>query len=408
MRIIYLHQYFNTPDMSGSTRSYELGRRLVAAGHVVDMVTSWRAPTERRGWFDTDVAGMRVHWLPVAYSNHMSFVQRVTAFVQFALSAARRAAQLEGDVVFASSTPLTIALPAVHAARRRRIPMVFEVRDLWPELPIAVGALRNPLLQWMARRLEKYAYVNAAQIVALSPGMAAGVADAGYPQSRITVVPNAADLELFARDCARGREFRARLGIGADQIVIGYAGTLGRINGVSYLVELAAALRDDARLVFLIVGDGQEREPITALARERGVLGRNLLMLDRVAKSEMPQVLWALDVATSLFLPIRAMESNSANKFFDALAAGCCVAINYGGWQAQILQGAEAGLYLSADPREAAAQVRSLADDPERLRARGRHARRLAEEQFSRDALAARLEQVLSHVHREESTRRGG
>jgi glycosyltransferase involved in cell wall biosynthesis len=271
-----------------------------------------------------------------------------------------------------------------------------------------VGALRNPVLRRMARGLERFAYANAAQIVALSPGMAAGVADAGYPQSRITVVPNAADLELFARDSVRGGEFRGRLGIGADQIVVGYAGTLGRINGVSYLVELAAALRDDARLVFLIVGDGQERERITALARERGVLGRNLLMLDKVPKSEMPQVLWALDVATSLFLPIRAMESNSANKFFDALAAGCCVAINYGGWQAQIIQDADAGLHLCADPREAAGQVRSLADDPDRLRARGRHARRLAEEQFSRDALAARVEQVLTRVHREKSSRRGG
>lgn len=401
MRIIYLHQYFNTPDMSGSTRSYELGRRLVAAGHSVDMVTSWRQPTNGREWFESESAGMRVHWLPVTYSNHMPYRQRIASFLRFALGAARRAAALQADVVFASSTPLTIALPAVYAARRQRVPMVFEVRDLWPELPIAVGALGNPALRWMARRLEKFAYAHAARVVALSPGMAEGVANAGYPRSRITVVPNAADLELFARDGARGGEFRRRLGIAADRILVGYAGTLGRINGVGYLVEVAAALRDDARLMFLIVGDGQERDRVTALARERGVLGRNLLILDKVVKSDMPQVLWALDVATSLFLPIPAMESNSANKFFDALAAGCCVAINYGGWQAQALERAGAGLRLDADPAAAAAQLRALADGPDRVRALGHGARRLAEEQFSRDVLAARLEEVLTRVHQE-------
>lgn len=396
MRIVYLHQYFNTPEMAGGTRSYEVGRRLVAAGHHVEMITSWREPTPNTEWFTTDVEGMHVHWLPVPYSNAMGYRARIRAFFKFAVAAARRAAALEADVVFATSTPLTIAIPAVYAARKRRVPMVFEVRDLWPELPIAIGALKNPLSRWGARRLESFAYANAARIIALSPGMAAGVTRSGYPAHRVTVVPNASDLDFFKRDRERGLGFRRELGISDDQIVVAYAGTLGRINGVGYLVQLAKEMTSDPRFTFLILGDGQERECIEALARESGVLDRNLRMLPKVAKSEMPTVLSAVDIATSLFLPIAEMEANSANKFFDALSAGCCVAINYGGWQEQLLQEADAGIRLSNIPQEAAAALRTLGDDRDRIQGMGLNARRLAEERFSRDELAARIDAVLS------------
>src|SRR5690554_854503 len=132
MKVIYLHQYFNTPEMSGGTRSYEMARRMVAAGHEVHMVTSYREQdANRKGWFLTEEAGINVHWYPVPYSNHMGFVQRIKAFIAFALAARKKSVELDGDIIFATSTPLTIALPAVPASRKKKIPMVFEVRDLW-------------------------------------------------------------------------------------------------------------------------------------------------------------------------------------------------------------------------------------------------------------------------------------
>lgn len=149
MHIVYLHQYFNTPAMSGSTRSYEIARRLVSAGHRVSVVTSSRISDDRKGWVQSNESGIDVHWLAVPYSNRMAYGERISAFLRFAFGAARRAASLRGDVVFATSTPLTIAIPGVFAARKLKVPMVFEVRDLWPEVPIAIGALRNPPFQEM-------------------------------------------------------------------------------------------------------------------------------------------------------------------------------------------------------------------------------------------------------------------
>jgi glycosyltransferase involved in cell wall biosynthesis len=398
VRIVYLHQYFNTPDMSGSTRSFEVGRRLVAAGHQVDIITSWREPTARRGWTTTNVSGMRVHWLPISYSNHMPHVTRIIAFFKFAVCAAERARSVRGDIVFATSTPLTIAIPAVYAARCCGIPMVFEVRDLWPAVPIAIGALKNPVLRFAAHVLERFSYSNSAAVIALSPGMAEGIWRTGYAKDKIVIVPNASDLELFRRDTTRGRAFRERMGIDNSKILVGYLGTLGRINGVSFLVRVAAALKDDQRFVFLTVGDGQEREQVAALARSEGVLDRNFLMLPNIPKAEVPMLLSAADIATSLFLPIREMEANSANKFFDALAAGCCVAINYGGWHAQLLQEANAGVRLGANPQHAAIDLQALADEPGRIRSAGLNARKLAEEKFSRDELAAKIQAVLVGV----------
>jgi glycosyltransferase involved in cell wall biosynthesis len=396
VRIVYLHQYFNTPLMSGSTRSFEVGRRLAAAGHAVEIVTALREPAVRRGWFTTEEAGMRVHWLPVPYSNHMGYPARLGAFLRFALGAANRAAALNADIVFASSTPLTIALPAIYAARRMRVPMVLEVRDLWPELPIALGALRDPVSRVAARWLERRAYNGAARVIALSPGMADGIARAGYPRERITVVPNAADLEDFRRDPAVRLAFRRRLGIGDEVILVAYVGTIGKVNGLKYLVDVAHALRDDPRLTFLIVGDGRERHEVESLARERGLLDRNLRMLAQMPKRDVAAVLFATDIALSLCLPIPELEANSANKFFDALAAGCCTAVNYGGWQAKLLESCGAGVRLPADPGGGAALLRELAGDRERIARAGRNARRLAEERFSRDLLASRVADVLA------------
>ena len=210
MKIVYLHQYFNTPDMSGSTRSYEMARRLVAKGHEVHMITSWGEPKENQGWFETNEAGINVHWLPVRYSNHMPYLQRIKAFFKFALASAKKAVEIKCDIIFATSTPLTIALPAVYAKKKQKVPMVFEVRDLWPLLPIAMGALKHPFFCYLAYKLEKFAYKNSDSIVALSPGMRDGIIQVGYPENKVTIIPNSSDIDLFLIDGKKGVEFRLK------------------------------------------------------------------------------------------------------------------------------------------------------------------------------------------------------
>lgn len=413
MRILYLHQYFVPPEGSGGTRSYEFARRLVERGHHVTMVTSsamMPARSKSGPAARYRLRGIDLVVLPVDYDNAMTHAERLRAFARFATRASFHAVKHRADVVFATSTPLTIALPALATRLTRRIPMVFEVRDLWPELPIAMGALRSPWSRHAAHALEWTAYHASARVVALSPGIADGIARRGIPRERISVIPNACDLQLFSpppdRVDAFARSQLPWLAPGAPLIV--YAGTLGAINGVEWLVEVAAAMRSTHPEVrFAIVGKGARHPNVEALARTRGVLGRNLWMLPPLAKETVPLLLARAQIATSLFLPIEAMHNNSANKFFDALASGTPVAINYGGWQAELLRHSGAGLVLPPnDPAEAAAMLGDWVATPARLESAAAAALKLARTRFDRDALAERLEQVLLDAARDSARHR--
>ncbi len=398
MRLIYIHQYFNTPDMPGITRSYEMARRLVAAGHRVEMITTDRTSDRFKGtWRITDEAGIRVHWTPVSYANAMAYGDRIHAFFRFAWRAARRAAELSADCVFATSTPLTVALPAVYAARRQRIPMVFEVRDLWPKVPIAMGALRSPVAKRAAFWLEQFAYRNATHIVALSPDMKAGITAAGYPEGSVTVIPNSCDLELFDVDASEGMALRRRYDWLGTRPLILYAGTIGLVNGLSYFTRMAAcAQRIDSDVRFVIVGSGREEAAIRRMAAEIGILDRNFFMMESVPKNHMPAWLSAATIATSFTMDIPELWANSANKVFDTFAAGKPLAINYGGWQADLLKNTGAGLAL--DPFDADGAARAIVRavrDPRWLREAAAASATLARERFSRNKLASDLEQVL-------------
>lgn len=401
MRIIYLHQYFTTPTMHGGTRSYELARRLAGMGHEVHMVTSDTEPTgNMKGWRETNESGIHVHWLPVAYSNSMTYTDRIRAFGRFAVNSAHRAMQLPGDVVFATSTPLTIAVPGILSSRWNRRPMVFEVRDLWPSIPIAVGALKSRPAILAAQLLERAAYAGAAHIVALSPGMKAGVEAAGVSSEKITVIPNLCDPERFQVPASAGAEFRQRYSWLGDRPMVLYAGTLGMVNGVDYLVRVAAEmLTRDPEVRFVIMGNGREEHSLHALAGQLGVRNRNLFFLPSVPKREMPAVLSAATIATCIFTDMPCLQDCSANKFFDALAAGRPLALNIGGWQMELAEREQIGLYLPpGDVAAAASLLANKVRDSSWLAEAGARAAQIGMEHFSADSAAHKLAEVLQRA----------
>jgi glycosyltransferase involved in cell wall biosynthesis len=398
MKLIYLHQYFNTPAMAGGTRSYEVARRLVSSGHEVHMVTTDQTPaTPTSRWYQTDEAGIDVHWLPIAYDNRMTYARRLKAFFAYALRAGTYAARIGGDIVFASSTPLTVALPGMYASRRLGVPLVFEVRDLWPDVPIAMGALRPGLPTYLARRLEWTTYRHSAHVVALSPGMRDGVLRSGIAPERVHVIPNGSDTDLFYPDDERGELFRAQHAWLGERPLVLYAGAIGKVNGVEYLARVAAATIAVAPEVrFLVLGAGAEEDRVRTLAEELGVLDRNFFMLPRLPKSDVPAAFAAATLTTSLVIDNTVLWDNSANKVFDSLAAGRPIAINYGGWQAALLEEEGAGLVLPPrDVTKARDLIIGALQDPVWLDAAGERARRLAETRFERGDLVRQLESVL-------------
>lgn len=403
MKILYLHQYFTTPDEPGGIRSYEMARRLVAAGHEVHMLTSDRSGRPApRGWSRRTVAGIEVHSIPVPYGNEMPYRRRLWAFAKFSIACTVKALGTRADVVFATSTPLTIAVPALFSKWFRRTPVVLEIRDIWPAVPIAMGALGNPLLRAAALALESVAYRNADAVVGLSSQMVEHVRGKGVNAGKLFCIPNSCDMELFDVEPERVAALRGRHAwLGSRPLVL-YAGTFGRVNGVAWLVELARQLRGlGSRAMVVAIGDGMERSMIVRTAETAGVLNENFFVLDGMPKTEIVEWFGAADLCCSTVVPIPILERNSANKVFDALASGTPVLINHGGWQASMLLGNDVGIVASWDDVSGAAeQVHLLLENDERRRAMGARARELGRTEFSRDGLAERLRAVIEGVAR--------
>lgn len=409
MHIFYLHQYFIPLDGIGGTRSYEFARRLVQAGHRVTMITSSAGfPPHYR--FDKAVNllkmdGIQLKVLQVPYSNRLSYLKRIKAFIDFAIRSIIQTVQEDSvDLIFATSTPLTIALPGIIGKIRHQCPLVFEVRDLWPELPIAVGALKNPFLIYMAKLLEKKAYQHSSRVVALSPGMAEGVTAVGFPPENISIIPNCCDVDLFRVDASAGEEFlQAHPYLRGGDLVC-YCGTLGMINGVDYLVRIAAEMRGrNPKIRFVITGGGAKKEAVIAEAQRCGVWQKNLWLLPQLAKKDVPNLLSATTLATSFVIDLPQLWNNSANKVFDALAAARPVAINYQGWQADFLQKSGAGIVMPAnDAGQAAWTIDEFLRDKEKCHRARQAAAHAADTIFNRNFLAGRLVALL------EDTVRGG
>jgi glycosyltransferase involved in cell wall biosynthesis len=320
------------------------------------------------------------------------------AFLKFAVRASIKAIGIKADVVFATSTPLTIAIPAVVASKWNKVPMVFEVRDLWPEMPVAVGALRNPGLIFLAKSLEKFAYKNSIAVNALSPGMRDGIVEAGYARANISVIPNAADISLFYVNNQQGLKFRReRTWLDDDTPLMLYAGTFGLVNDLDSLVEIAAALKDiGSDIKVLAIGGGIRFGHVKNYAAEMGVLNVNFFMESRLAKKDMPAAYNAATICTSMFLDLPEMRKNSSNKFFDALAAGKPIFINHGGWMRDLVDDHSCGIIgWRISPSAIALELEKKLHDEAWLDAASTSSSSLARQYFDRDALAAQLLRVI-------------
>jgi glycosyltransferase involved in cell wall biosynthesis len=377
--------------MSGSTRSHEMAKRLVLLGYDVEIITSTRNNKLEHSNFISTENGVKINWISVNYSNDMGAIERIIAFIKFAFLAYFKAIELKGDLIFASSTPLTVSLPGIFAARYSGIPFYFEVRDLWPEIPIAMGYLRNPILRSLAVKLEKFSYRNSKGIIALSEGMKDGIVKTGYPNENIVVIPNGADLDLFDFMKSEKNKVREKYRLNQNDIIILYPGTFGQVNNLEYLVDLANKFKTNLNVKFLFVGDGKEKELIVNKAKEFDIFGKNIFLFEPLPKNKISEIFSMSDIVVSTVLPIVELEANSANKFFDALASGTCMVINHGGWLEKELIENNCGFRLPRNIDEAYLKLSSYIKNPSILEEMGRNARKLGERKYSRDVLAKQL-----------------
>lgn len=397
MRVLYFHQYFSTPRGAAGTRSYEMARQLVKRGHEVLMVcgsaergetglTSAFVDGRRRGMI---AEGIEVLEFQLGYSNRDSFTKRAISFATFARRSIGVALSERCDLIFATTTPLTAGIPGVVARWTRRKPFVFEVRDLWPELPRAMGVIRNPFVLFGMSVLEWASYRSAHALVALSPGIVDGIARRGVAPSRIALIPNGCDLDIFASHASPWRPE----GVRADDLMAVFAGAHGMANGLDSVLDAAAELRrlgrDDIKLV--LIGEGKLKPALERRATEERL--SNVVFYPPVAKEALAGLMASADLGLQILANVPAFYyGTSPNKFFDYIAAGIPVLINYPGWLADVVQVNECGYVVPpADPRSFANALIHAADHRADLSPMGDRAQALAHRDFDRRALSARF-----------------
>ena len=401
MKVIYLHQYFCTPSMSSGTRSYEMARRLVKKGHKVYMISSKHSHSEMKERNFSIEEGVHVWWLPVKYSNNMNFIQRIYSFIVYCIYAYIIGRKLNYGLVLASSTPLTVAIPGIFLSKIRKVPFILEVRDLWPAIPIKLRIIRNVLLIKLSQYLERISYRLSDKIIALSYGMRDGIINTGINKSKITVIPNGSDIELFNINSKSDIGFIDQTDwLNTDRDIIIYTGAIGKINGLSYMAFMAEEMiKLNPNVLFCIIGDGVEKDKVNLLAKKLGIMNNNFYMVPKMSKKKLPQILSISTVLTSFVINEKILWNNSANKFFDGLAAGKPLMINYGGWQADLLNEYDAGIVVSPDdPIIGAKKLNNLLSDKQRLQNMGQAGLELAKTVFNRNELYKSFENVLLEV----------
>lgn len=359
MKLIYLHQYFKFPDETGGTRSYDLASSFVSKGIDVTVVTATsdeKYNTKQR-WIEIEIESIKINYIYLPYGNHLSYLQRTLVFFKFLWFSSFRLLKLKGDMVLATSTPLTIGIPALVKKWLGKTPFIFEVRDVWPEAVIAIGAINNKLMQKVLYSLEKLIYKNATAIVPLSTDMQRSIVSR-FPDFRNKtdiVIENIAEVNRFQynTDTINLQEivgFKPRFSVL-------YAGTFGKVNGIHKVIELAEkTLKLDDQLIFILIGSGAEKENVIQSAKDKGVFNKNVFILNPISKSELPLWYNAVSMGSSFVIDIPELWANSANKFFDTLAAGKPILINHEGWQSETIKTRNVGYVLPFDITEEVAE----------------------------------------------------
>jgi len=378
-KVVYIHQYFKTPGEGGAIRSYHISRGMAEQGIQVDMITSHNKSIPEIKM----VEGITIHYLPVKYSNSFSFFKRVVSFIRFVFAAISKCKNLDKpDLIYASSTPLSVGLIALWMKWTKKISYVFEVRDLWPEAPIQLKILKSSLLKSISKKIEKIIYKNAQLIIALSPGIKRGIENV-HSSAKIHTVPNLADVDFFNQKPSKSHEQKS--------FIIGYFGAFGLANNLEFIIDIADECKKaNLDVQFELAGEGAERESLTLMAKKKQL--ENVTVLEQKNRNEIREMMSSVDACITAFLNIPVLETSSPNKFFDGLAAGKLSIVNTKGWLKDLVEENKCGFFINPEkPEEFPSLLKPYLLDKKLLYNHQQNALQLAKEKFLKEDLVKKL-----------------
>jgi glycosyltransferase involved in cell wall biosynthesis len=405
MHIVILYQYYLRPGEAGHSRVNEYAQFWSKLGHQVTVLTgqysymmgkknpkcNWRLSVKER---DGKVVVYRCF---VPSELNRSFLRRTLAYFSFALSSAIVFWRLKRpDVLLVSSPPLTIGFAALAIKAFRRIPMIFEVRDLWPESAVTTGVLRNRLLIRLLSWLERRCYTKSVALNVLTPAFKENIVQRGLiPAERIANIQAGVDLDDM-HPSKRSLALRQELGWGNRKVVL-YTGAIGRANRLSQLVETARLLAGRPDILIAVVGAGMEEESIRQQIIQLGLT--NMILHGPRPKEAIPPIIASADICTAVLMNTDTFKTVFPNKVFDYMACGRPVVLGIDGIIRDLVEKVDAGIFAEPENPEALrSAILTLIDNPGRAKRCGENGRLFVEKEFNRDQMATRYANLLEEA----------
>lgn len=391
MKVLILHQHFKTPTGGGAIRSYYLAKALVSSGMEVVVVTG-----HDQSYKKENVEGIEVHFLKVPYNNSFGFLKRSISFLRFVVKSVKKIGEFSDiKLCYAISVPLTVGLAARWIKKRYKIPFVFEVGDLWPDAPVQMGFVKNHFLKKLLYTLEHSIYQAAKSIVALSPAIQSTLEEK-IPGKKVDMIPNMADTDFFIKT-AKDPHLEKKYGV-SGKFVVSYLGAIGVANGLDYAIACANTSRmAGLPIQFVICGEGALKKRL--LNEVKRLELENLTVIDFTNRDGVREVLNITDAALISYKPVPILETGSPNKFFDALAAGKLIVINFGGWIKKEIEENNCGIYVDPhQPADLVKKIKPFMGDRLLLENYQFNARSLAESKYSRKDLSAEFSKVIAEA----------
>lgn len=411
MKILFFTHYFPPEGNAPATRVHAMCRRWVRAGHQVEVVTG--APNVPAGvvyegyrnrlYQEETIDGIRVRRVWTWLAANRGAVLRTVNYLSYMISATILGlfAGRDGhgpDVIVATSPQFFCGWAGVIVSRLRGVPFVLEIRDLWPESITTVGAMRRGVLVRALEALERAMYAAADHVVTVGDGYADRLVERGVPRSRISVVTNGVDAEVY-RPRAVDPGVRRRLGLAPGEFACAYVGTIGMAAALDVMLDAAERLQKAGRtdVKLLAIGDGAERERLAAAAASRGLT--NLCFTGRLAKADIPEVLAAVDACLVHLRKEPLFESVLPSKIFETAAMGRPILLGLRGAARTLIERAGCGVCFEPEDAEGlVAATLQLAGDPALRAALGRAGREYFTRHYDQDVLASRYLTLLRHV----------
>lgn len=412
MKILYISQYF-PPEMGApAARAAELAQHWSQAGHEVSILTGF--PNHPTGIVPADWRGRLRHLTFHEKAGRVDIFrtwlwplpnrkphERIRNYVSFCLSSAIRGLGIpRPDVIIATSPQLLVALSGWWLAFVKRAPFIFEVRDLWPESLAAVGA-GDPtsFLYRCLSAVADFLYRRSDHIVVVTPGFKEHLAQYWHvPDQKISVIENGVETSVFAPS-SRFADSALQAELSAEgKFLVCYIGTIGMAHGMETLLDAATNLEHQRKdVLFLVIGEGSEKERIKAIAKERGLA--NVRFLDHQPRERIPDFISASDVCLVLLKKTDVFKTVIPTKMLEFMSCARPVILGVEGQSRQIIEEARAGLAIEPENSEALAQaIMHLADRPELCQVLGQNGRAYVLRRFSRGATAEAYSRVLEEL----------